>query len=231
MRTVSYFEGYFQRYIAPFNHDPMSRLALSIIYFLKKMKVESFYPDRPVITPDQVTDHQLELGVLFNAVAETKDSSIKALLLVNTTMSYQESLVYCVMKLAEPTFSPYNVPDPQLTASVLSDEAWDIVKLIGSNFGMKALPSREFTIETGKVWFDPWSNSADAQRVAKKFVINVIDGSMGVKASIGGFGSLGVDILYSKDVPHEATKREAICRAAQQYILRNQSIDLPEESS
>lgn len=226
MRTVSYFEGYLQQYVAPFNHTALSRLALSIVYFLKKMKVDRFHPERPVIVEAQVEAHQLELGVLFNAVAEAKDSSVKALLLVNTTMSYQEALVYCVMKLSEPTFSPYHPVEGRLTASVLSEEAWGIVKLIGHRFGMKALPSREFQIETGTVWFDPWSKSEDALRVADEFKINTIEGSMSVKASIGGFSSLGVDIMYSKEVPHDATKREAICRAAEQYILRNQSVDL-----
>jgi hypothetical protein len=199
------------------------KMALDALYLMKKAEAFQFLPERNIITEQNAKTLELEIGILVNSIKELKDPIVNALTQINHTRSFLHLVQYCITKAHIPDYNPFKQPDPYANVSLSSDE-WDATCLIATRLGLKPLKTRLFESERGVYAFSPFTNDSHAKQIALLFNVNLVVTSISVKAAIGCFDHLGVELPINTDL--KALKRQAICLCALKYIKNVQEIPL-----
>lgn len=202
-------------------HHLHLKMALDALYLMRKAECFTFFPVQAVINADNAKTLELEIGILLNSIKELKDPVVKALVQINNTKSFLDLVQYCITKSVIPHYNPYRQPDPFANVSLTAEE-WEGTCCIATRLGMKPLQNRLFESERGTYAFSPLTNEGHATQVAKLFNINVVVTSISVKAAIGCFDHLGVELPIEADL--SSVKRKAIMLAAVKYIRGVQEI-------
>ena len=219
---ISYYERVItEEHLLCHPHSLHLKMALDALYLMRKADVLTFFPEKGIITEQNQKALELETGILLNSIKEMKDPVVKALIHLNSTRSYLHLIQYCITKAYLPHYNPFKAPDPFVNVNLTSDE-WDATCVIAHRFGLKPLKTRLFESERGTYAFSPFNNDGHAKQVATLFNVNIVVTSISVKASVGCFDHLMVELPLNDTL--DKLKRQAICLAALKYIQNVQEI-------